>query len=124
MTHGHTTSWRVRMVFVTLALAAVLAAPALGGTSSELNLPPRSAIDAASANWAAKAKLLDAYGRPQFAVVPDVDATVLTTGSSRGFAWGDFGIGAGAMLGLMLLAIGLAAGAHYSRRSVRPRVAA
>ena len=34
-----------------------------------------------------------------------------------GVNWGDLGIGAAAMLGLVLLATGLAAGAHY--RSVR-----
>ena len=43
---------------------------------------------------------------------------------SRGpFDWGDFGLGAGAMLGGILLAGGLGAGLHYGRRSsvrVRP----
>jgi hypothetical protein len=44
---------------------------------------------------------------------------------SNGFDWADFGIGAGAMLGLVLLAGGLAAGLHYgrSRSGVRPRPA-
>jgi hypothetical protein len=44
---------------------------------------------------------------------------------SSGFDWADFGIGAGAMLGLVLLAGGIAAGLHYgrSRSSVRPRPA-
>ena len=38
------------------------------------------------------------------------------------FDWADFGIGAGAMLGVLLLATGLLAGAHYGRKSgVRPR---
>ena len=42
---------------------------------------------------------------------------------SRAFDWGDFGLGAGAMLGGILLAGGLGAGLHYGRRSsvrVRP----
>jgi hypothetical protein len=44
---------------------------------------------------------------------------------SNGFDWTDFGIGAGAMLGLVLLAGGIGAGVHYGRRSsVRPRPAA
>lgn len=44
--------------------------------------------------------------------------------TSRGsFDWGDFGIGAAAMLGVVLLAAGLVAGAHYSRRSVKARPA-
>jgi hypothetical protein len=42
--------------------------------------------------------------------------------TSGGFDWSDFGIGAGAMLGLVLLSSGIAAAVHYSRRaSVRPR---
>jgi hypothetical protein len=42
--------------------------------------------------------------------------------SSSGFDWGDFGIGAGVMLGLALLLGGTAAAAHYGRRgSVQPR---
>ena len=41
---------------------------------------------------------------------------------STGFDWSDFGIGAGAMLGFVLLAGGIAAGAYHSRKSrVRPR---
>lgn len=81
-------------------------------------LPPVSAIDTASATWAAKAKLLDAYGRP----LPSESETTATA-SSSGFDWGDFGIGVGAMLGLVLIAGGLAAGAHYSHKAgvhVRP----
>ena len=42
--------------------------------------------------------------------------------SSSGFDWRDFGIGAGAMLGLALLLGGTAAAVHYGRRSsVQPR---
>ena len=44
------------------------------------------------------------------------------TGSGNGFDWGDFGIGAAAMLGLVLLSGGLLAGAHFERKiGVRPR---
>ena len=40
---------------------------------------------------------------------------------SSGFDWSDFGIGAGAMLGFVLLAGGIAAGAYDSRKNkVRP----
>ena len=77
---------------------------------------PNAAIDAASANWAAKAKLLDVNGQP----VHPTTTTVPSRGSSS-FDWADFGIGAGAMLGVLLLATGLLAGAHYGRKSgVRP----
>jgi hypothetical protein len=44
------------------------------------------------------------------------------TGSGNGFAWGGFGIGAAAMLGLVLLSGGLLAGAYFGRKiGVRPR---
>ena len=136
----HTTI-RTALMLVALGLAAALAGSALGGTSSGLNLPPQSAIDAASANWAAKAKLLDAYGHPLFeslapaaaidaasanwaakAKLLDAYGRVLTPtstppeASSGGVDWADFGIGAAAMLGLLLLGTGLVAGTHYGRR--------
>lgn len=42
--------------------------------------------------------------------------------SPSGFDWGDFGLGAGAALGLALLFGGIAAAVHYSRRTnVQPR---
>jgi hypothetical protein len=41
--------------------------------------------------------------------------------SSNDFAWGDFGIGAAAMLGLVLLATGLIAGGRRGRRAPRTR---
>jgi hypothetical protein len=43
--------------------------------------------------------------------------------AATGFAWNDFGIGAAAAFGAVLLAGGIAAGVHYgrSRHSVRPR---
>jgi hypothetical protein len=80
------------------------------GRPASSQLPPVSAIGAASAAWAAKAKLLDAYGRPVRA-----DAITPATGSS--FDWNEFGIGLGAMLGLVLLTGGLAGAVYHSRRS-------
>jgi hypothetical protein len=44
------------------------------------------------------------------------------TVASGGFAWGDFGLGAAAMLGLVLLAGGLVAGGRYGRRVPRARI--
>jgi hypothetical protein len=78
--------------------------------------PSSGAIDAASANWAAKAKLLNAYGQPFVRSVPN------TTGG--GLDWGDFGMGAAAMLGLLMLGSGVIAGAYYSRKSGAGRRAA
>ncbi len=41
------------------------------------------------------------------------------TGSTHGFSWGAFGIGAVAMLGLVLLATGVIVGSRYSRDAPR-----
>jgi hypothetical protein len=41
------------------------------------------------------------------------------TGSSHGFAWGAFGIGGAAMLGLVLLAAGVIGGSRYTRDAPR-----
>ena len=142
----HITLRRTGLVLATAVLGAVLAGSALAGNGSGLNLPPQAAIDAASANWAAKAKLLDVNGQPRISLfVPHaaidaasanwaakanlldvngqpVDKIPVTSGGSSRFDWADFGIGTGAMLGVLLLATGLLAGAHYGRKSgVRAR---
>jgi hypothetical protein len=44
-----------------------------------------------------------------------------STGSSHGFAWGAFGIGGAAMLGLVLLAAGVIGGRRYTRDASRVR---
>ena len=100
-------------------LVVVLGALAVVGSAQSgigQGIPPQSAIDAASANWAAKAKLLDINGRPVSSVtVPDASGS---TGLDRR----DFGMGAGAMLGLVLISGGVFAGVHFGRRStVRTR---
>ena len=144
----HITLRRAGLVLATAVLGAVLAGSALAGNGSGLNLPPQAAIDAASANWAAKAKLLDVNGQPRTSLslfVPNaaIDAasanwaakaklldingrpvhqTPVTSGGSSSFDWADFGIGAGVMFGVPLLAAALLAGAYYGRkRGVRPR---
>jgi hypothetical protein len=128
----HITLRRTGLVFATAVLGAVLAGSALAGNGSGLNLPPQAAagLKASSDNWAAKAKLLDVNGQPRWAAKAKlldingrpVHQTPVTSGDPGSFDWADFGIGAGAMLGVLLLATGLLAGAHYGRKSgVRPR---
>ena len=68
----------------------------------------------------AELQALDIRGRALNDLVASTPAVQVTSEPS-GFDWADFGIGAGAMLGLVMLAGGVAAGLHYSRRSVRPR---
>lgn len=48
-------------------------------------------------------------------------AAAQTHVSTHGFAWGAFGIGAVAMLGLVLVAGGVVAGSRHSRQSPRVR---
>ena len=67
-------------------------------------------IETMSQGWAARGGLLPASAK-------------VTTGGD-GFDWSDFGIGAAAMLGLVLLGGGFVAGAHYIRRDVRAQPAA
>jgi hypothetical protein len=55
--------------------------------------------------------------------IRDQVATVRATPTSAGFDWADFGIGAGSMLGLVLLAGGVATRVHGRKGSVRPRPA-
>jgi len=62
---------------------------------------------------------------PHAAALRAIDrvATVRATPTSVGFDWADFGIGAGSMLGLVLLAGGVATRVHGHKGSVRPRPA-
>jgi hypothetical protein len=53
----------------------------------------------------------------------DQVATFRATPTSAGFDWADFGIGAGSMLGLVLLAGGVATRVYGRKGSVRPRPA-
>ena len=114
MTGSLTTVIRRTGLLLIVVLGALAAVGSAHGDTGK-GVPPQSAIDAASATWAAKAKVLDANARPLSGV------TVSPASGRDGFDWGDFGIGAAAMLGLVLLG-GIAAALHYSRRAgVRPR---
>ena len=48
-------------------------------------------------------------------------SSTTATGVSHGFSWGAFGIGAVAMLGLVLLAGGVVAGSRHNRETPRVR---
>jgi hypothetical protein len=148
MTGSLTTVIRRTGLLLTVVLGALAIVGSAQGDTGQ-GVPPKSAIDAASANWAAKAKLLDANGRPQSDQLPplsSIDAasanwaakaklldangrpvsgvTVSPASGSTRFNWGSFGIGVAAMFGLVLLAMGLLAVTHYRRKgSVRPRPA-
>ena len=72
--------------------------------SSSYYLPQE--IEALSEGWAARGGLLPASAR--------------VTTSRDDFDWGDFGLGAGASLGLALLLGGIAAGLYFGRRDTVP----
>src|SRR6188474_1037553 len=63
---------RMGLLLVVALGALALAGLAQSGTAH--GVPPQSAIDAASANWAAKAKLLDVNGRPLLDRLPPQSA--------------------------------------------------
>jgi hypothetical protein len=96
----------------------------LCGTAGAGNQPTPSELNALEIRGQALNHLCDGSSG-------DISASVcgrLATGQvtqvtrSRGFDWSDFGIGAGAMLGFVLLAGGIAAGVHHGRKgSVHPR---
>jgi hypothetical protein len=143
-----TTIRRVRLVLTAgVTLVAVVAGSALAADRPAASFYTPQQLQAMSANWAAKGRLLGSpdaasfYTREQLQAMSanwaakgqllgntDWSAKVLREsspapgGSSGQFNWSDFGMGAGAMLGAVLLAAGLGAAIHYGRRGgVRTR---
>jgi hypothetical protein len=119
----------VRTVGLGLTIAALSASTA-GALPSDLRTP--DAIDAAQPKTAAPAvdmRTPDAkdlgqgrgtFSAPDFTVVRVVDPQPTGTG----FDWGDAGIGAGGLLGLVLIALGgTAAVAHHRHRPRTPTTA-
>jgi hypothetical protein len=97
---------------------------ALCGSTGASNRPTPSELKALEIRGEAMNHLCDgSTGEISAAVCGRLatgDVTQVTR--SSGFDWSDFGIGAGAMLGFVLLAGGIAAGVHYGRRgSAHPR---
>jgi hypothetical protein len=96
----------------------------LCGTARAGNRPTPSELNALEIRGQALNHLCDGSSREISASVCGRLATgqVTQITRSRGFDWSDFGIGAGAMLGFVLLAGGIAAGVHYGRKgTVHPR---
>jgi hypothetical protein len=123
-----------------LALAATAVAAVVTGSALAVDRPAASfltkkQIEAISQSWAARGGVFN--NRPAASFLSPAQIEVMSeswaararharsaVGNQGGLDWGDFGIGAAAMLGLVLLVTGLAAGAHYSRKSgIRPRPA-
>jgi hypothetical protein len=103
---------------------------ALCGNAGAQNQPTRAELKALEIRGQALNHLCDGTNIASvagFRAVCGSSAQIVTlpapeVPSSSGFDWGDFGIGVAAMFGLVLLAMGFLAGAHYRRKgSVRPR---
>ena len=108
------TTLRIGAVLGTIGAIVVLAASAQAATSKPAGMSrPEYALMVRSE---ALNKLygLDRTSQPTKVVEQP-------TRSGDGFGWGDFGIGAAAMLGLVLLSGGLLAGPYWRKIGVRPR---
>jgi hypothetical protein len=141
----HTTIKRTGLALVmTSTLVAVAVGSALAVDRPAASFYTKQQLQTMSQSWAARARFERERDRPAasfytpqqletmseswaarggvFAYHPKATSSALVVGSRGGFDWGVFGIGAAAILGLVLLASGLAAGAHFSRKrnAVRP----
>jgi hypothetical protein len=142
----HTTIRHLGVLLATAtALAAVAAGPALAKDRPLYSYYKPQDLQRMSDSWAARGGILtnvpaSSYYRPQqiqtmsaswaaryryeHAEARERALARARAASESGLDWGDFGVGAAAMLGLVLLAGGLAAGVHHSRKGrVQPRPA-
>jgi hypothetical protein len=126
------------LLAIATALMALLAAPAPGQDRPASSYYEPQVLQRMSDSWAARGGVLTNVPASSYYLPQQIEAmsqgwaarggllpagAKVTTGAD-GFDWGDFGIGAAAMLGLVLLGGGLVAGAHYIRRDVSPEPAA
>ena len=127
------------LLAIATALMALVAPPALGTDRPAASYYKPQDLQRMSDSWAARGGVLTNVPASSYYLPQQIETMsqswaarggslpagtrVMTTGRD-GFDWADFGIGAAAMLGLVLLGAGIFAGAHYSRRDVRARLAA
>ena len=145
-----TTVRRVRLLLAAgVTLVAVLAGSALAADRPAASFYTPQQLEAMSANWAAKGRLLGSPDAASFYTRDQLQAmsanwaakgrllgntdwaakasqvgepSPASVGSPGRFDWSDFGVGAGAMFAAVLLAAGLGAAVHYGRRgAVRTR---
>ena len=127
------------VALVAAIMAAVFAGSALGAVdrpAASFYTPQQ--LEAISQSWAARGGVfvdrpaasfytpqqLEAISQSWAARGGVFDPGTTTTIGRDGFDWRDFGIGAGAMLGLVLLGAGLAAAVYFGRHhGARPRPA-
>lgn len=89
------------------------------GSPDAASFYTREQLQAMSSSWAAKGRLL---GDTDWTTNVAPESPPAAGGSSSQFDWSVFGMGAGAMLGAVLVAAGLGAAFHYGRHGgVRTR---
>ena len=128
------------LLAIATALMALLASPALGqGRPSESFYTPQD-VQRMSDSWAARGGVLTNVPSSSYYLPQQIEALSqgwaarggllpasiqVTTSTSRDdFDWADFGLGAGASLGLALILGAIAAGLYFGRRdTVPPRTA-
>jgi hypothetical protein len=114
---------RIRRMVGTLVAVTVItlvaAGSALAGGRPAASYYTKQQLEAMSQGWAVKSALssLTPQQRKALLQVVTANATLVRTSQASGFQWGDFGIGAASMLGIVLLAGGGALAARHSRRS-------
>jgi hypothetical protein len=114
---------RIRRMVGTLVavtvIALVAAGSALAGGRPAASYYTKQQLEAMSQGWAAKSALSSLTPQQRKALLQVVTANtpIVRTSQASGFQWGDFGIGAASMLGIVLLAGGGAIAARHSRRS-------
>jgi hypothetical protein len=106
------------LVAVTV-IALVAAGAALAGGRPAASYYTQKQLEAMSQGWAAKSALesLTPQQRKALLQVVTANTPLVRTSQASGFQWGDFGIGAASMLGIVLLVGGGTLAARQSRRS-------
>jgi hypothetical protein len=115
----HTRIRRAVGALVTVtAIALVAAGFASAGGRPAASYYTKQQLEAMSQSWSAKAALssLTPLQRKALLQVVTANTPLVRTSQASGFEWGDFGIGAAGMFGLVLLVGGAVVASRYSRR--------
>ena len=122
------------LLAIATALVALLAAPALGQGRPAESYYTAQDVQRMSDSWAARGGVLTNVPSSSYYLPQEIEAlsqgwaarggllpaSAQVSTSRDDFDWSDFGLGAGASLGLALLLGGIAAGLYFGRRDTVP----
>ncbi len=97
------------------AIAAANAGPVLAGDRPASSYYTKQQLEAMSARWAIEAALSSLTPAQRQSLLQGAAPAPIVRTSSGGFDWGDFGIGAAGMLGLVMVAGGALGVARLGR---------